>query len=343
MNNIFRIAFTYIASILGAGFATGREMLSFFSIYGNVSIISFVFSCFLLSFFAVCILYKIIDTEADNYSHFLNKIYGNTLGKLIQIFNIFFLFIIFSAMIAGGENILSSFLYFDNILCSLIFCTILFFSLIFGSDMILKLNTILCPIILIGGIYIGVYINFFQTFEVFSNSIKPFVSSTVYATYNTITTIAILFSLRDKIKNKYIAICSGVMSGVFIFLIGLFLLLAINSNIDIIRNENLPILKLISNTAYIKIVYIIILMIAIYTTAIGNGFALVDNFQHLFKNNPKVEKRIFVFFMILFGYMFSKIGFSSIIDNIYPIFGYIGFFQVLVICLNVIFCRNHID
>lgn len=341
ISSMFKIAFVYIASILGAGFATGREMLTFFSKYGDVSIFSFTLSCILLSFFAICILKKVANTNAHTYTQFLQEIYGVTLGKLIQVFNIFFLFILFSAMIAGAENILNDCLYVDKNMCSLIFCTILYFSLIFGNSTIVKLNTILCPIILIGGIYIGVYINFFQSvdvFYIFNEGIKPFISSTIYATYNTITTIAILFTLKDEIKNKYIALGSGIIGGILIFLIGVFMLVAINTNIDILSDEALPILRLISDTAYIKIIYMGVLMIAIYTTAIGNGFALIDNFVHNF--NSIFLKRVFIFFVVVGGYLLSKIGFSSIVDNIYPIFGYLGFFQVLVICLNVIFVRE---
>ncbi len=325
---ILKIAFIYTGTILGAGFATGRELVSFFAKFNNMGIIGFVLACFLLALTCISILDIIHKTNASTYKQFMYNIFGK-FGIYIEWFNICLLFILFSAMLAGGGATISNIFNINEMVSIAIFCIITFIALIFGKNAIININTILCPILIIGGILIGIYL-YFKATPVFNSNIEVIASPFIYTSYNAITTISVLFAIKDIIINKKVIIYSGLLGGIFIFLIGLFMLLPLVRDYNIIYNSSLPILDLIKNENSIKNVYSFTVLSAIFTTAVSNGVALENTFKQKYNVNSISLKII----IILLGVLFSLMGFSNIVNIVYPIFGIIGMFEILVIIIS---------
>lgn len=324
MINILKIAFIFTGTILGAGFATGKELVTFFASFNEKGIFSFLFACILLSLCCISILGVIYKTNAKTYQDFMYSLFGK-LGRYIQIFNLALLFVLFSAMLAGGGATIHSIFNIGSILSIFIFCILTFLALIYGKNAIVSVNTVLCPILIIGGILIGVYLQF-STVNVFNTNVKSIVSPFVYTSYNAITTISVLFSIKHLITSKKIVFFSSLLGGIFIFIIGLSMLMPLINNIDYIKNESLPILSLI-NEDIIKNIYSATILCAIFTTAVSNGVALEDNIKIYTGVKPMYIKLAIIFL----GVMFSAMGFSKIVSILYPIFGYIGMFELLVI------------
>lgn len=351
---VLKISFIYISSILGAGFATGHELVTFFAVYSNIGIFTFLLSCVVVGLFASGVLYSIDKIKPISYSQLLRKIYGNKLGKFMELLNIMFMFVLFSAMLSGGGNVLASIFNHDSTknfqslehIHTIMFSIFIIFTLIICNDNLLKVNNILCPIILIGGIFIGcinIPSNYFSSNYIYNNNfsnknfiiyiIPSSIACIIYSSYNLITTIAILYTFSKRNINKMVIKYTGVVSGILIFLSGIFLLIALISNINLVYDKELPILFLVQNNIYLKIIYETILLIAIFTTAISNGFALLD----IFINKLNLSKKWIILIISILGVGFAMIGFSNIVDIVYPIFGYLGIFQVIVIILNFIF------
>ena len=334
MTNILKIAFIYTGTILGAGFATGKELVTFFAILNKKGIFSFLLACLLLALCCISILGVIYKTKAKTYQDFMHSIFGR-FGKYIQIFNLLLLFVLFSAMLAGGGATICSMFNINHILSIFIFCVLTFLALIYGKKAIVSVNTILCPILIIGGILIGVYLQF-STISVFNNNVKAVILPFIYTSYNAITTISVLFSIKHLISSKKIIVFSSLLGGMFIFFIGLSMLIPLINNIDYIKDESLPILILI-NKDIVKNIYSTTVLCAIFTTAVSNGVALQDSIKTYIKIKPIYIK----ISIILLGVMFSSMGFSKIVSVLYPIFGYIGMFELIVIIL--MFLSNSID
>lgn len=323
-NNIFKIALIFTGTILGAGFATGKELVTFFGVLGKNGAYSFFISCFLLSLCAIAILKAIYTTNTKTYSDFMESIFGR-FGTYIQYFNICFLFILFSAMLAGGATTISQVFCINEMVSLLIFCVITFFSLIFGENAIIKVNTILCPFLIICGMLIGIYLYFYGDAPVFNQKTSAIVSSVVYTSYNAITTISVLFAVKNMVINKKVVFLGGVLSGIFVFCIGIFMLLPLIQNIDYVKDLPLPLFSLIQDNAFIQNLYTITVLCAIFTTAVSNGVAI----QNSFKNDTVFFKAV----IVLLGAVFSIMGFNNIVSVVYPVFGYLGMFEMLVIVI----------
>lgn len=156
---------------------------------------------------------------------------------------------------------------------------------------------------------------------------KWLIMSVLYASYNSVLLIPVLIPIRDFIKKekdiKYIAIVVTIITIILLLTIYTFL---INVDVDINKLE-MPAVYAVS-TIYpsFKIIYGIIIMISIFTTATSLGISFLNNIA----NNKKAYNYLAII-ICLTSIVFSKIGFSNLVNLLYPILGALGLFQIVQI------------
>ena len=125
-----------------------------------------------------------------------------------------------------------------------------------------------------------------------------------------------------------------MLSGVFAILcvVGVALFRVINMFFPQIMVFELPTLKLASmlGSSY-RIVYCIIILFAIFTTAVSCGFALLE----MDEKNYDVKNALFC----IIGFALSNFGFSRLVNTLFPIFGYVGIVEILYII--VVAMKHH--
>lgn len=153
------------------------------------------------------------------------------------------------------------------------------------------------------------------------------ISSVLYASYNSILLIPILITIKDYIvRNKNIKYVSILTSLIIIVLLMNIYLFLINVDVDITQLE-MPAIYAIQKISYqIKNIYGIIILISIFTTAISLGMSFI-------KNTSKNQKQYNTINILacLSAIVFSKIGFSKLVNSLYPILGILGLIQILQI------------
>lgn len=77
---------------------------------------------------------------------------------------------------------------------------------------------------------------------------------------------------------------------------------------------------------FFRYIYGFAILSAILTTAISAGYSLL-------KNISKTKKQYVVFsiFICIISLFFSTLGFSNLLNILYPILGYLGLFQICTI------------
>ena len=97
-----------------------------------------------------------------------------------------------------------------------------------------------------------------------------------------------------------------------------------------IQNLEMPVAYVISNIyPYLKIIYAIILLASILTTSISLGNSFIENVAKEKKQKTKILN-----FICISSVLVSGIGFSNLVNNLYPIFGYLGLIQILAIIIK---------
>lgn len=376
MKNVLTISMVIIGSIIGAGFASGQEINSFFYKFGIIGILGIIISIFLISLIIYKVFLIIKKENINTYKNFLEIIFEknnnkNKLNKKIinkknkiknnkkiiseknnlkinnkklnknKYFNIsnftniiinIFLIISFFIMIAGfgayfkQEYNISAFLG-SSILAGI--CLIVFMNDVEG---LIKINKYLIPILIFFIIIIGAKnINNLNLIEInnkkiINNFLPAILNGIIYASYNIILLIPVLITLKNKIKKNNIFLIS-IFSGIILFILSLIIYsLLINIKININKIEMPAVYAVGKYFPTYKKAYEFIILTSILTTAISEGVGALENICE----TKKSYKQLGVILCIN-SVIFSKIGFSNLINLLYPIFGILGFFQIIMI------------
>ncbi len=231
------------------------------------------------------------------------------------------------------EHILAKNIGLNKIIGSLLLATICFVVFLGNIKNIIKINSIIIPIliifILLVGIYNLKYININQIGENIAvrSGLLWIVQAILYASYNLILVIPVLINLRPYLKNKKQLIIISLLTSILISIISILIfLLLINVNTNF-SNLDMPVVYVIKNKfPEISKIYGVIILIAIFTTAISIGT--------VFLNNVSTCKREYIsiaFLMCLISIIVANIGFSNLVKVLFPMFGYMGILQILLI------------
>lgn len=330
MIEVISITLVIIGALIGAGFASGQEIFSFFYIYGKNGIYGILIMSILIGIFIYKSLKIIYQKQVYNYNDFLNLFIKNTKIRnvILWIVNVLLL-VSFYIMVAGFGAYFEQEIGINRIIGSIVLnllCVIVFFSNIKG---VLKTSNLIVPFLIFFIFFIGIK-NIVQIRTIDFHQMKNnwILSMIIYNSYNFILLMPVLISLKKQItKEKNIKKVSILVTIIILILsINIFFLL-LNANIKEIENQEMPIVYIISNyfNKYKKI-YAFIVLASIFTTAISVGIGFLQNISKNSNSYPQ-----FVLFMCITSLLMSNIGFSKLLNFIYPVFGYIGILQIVII------------
>ena len=330
MREIISITLVIIGALVGAGFASGQEIFSFFYLYGLYGVFGIILMCILMYILIYKTLKIIYLNKIDNYNEFLKLfLKENKANKIINIIiNILLLFSFF-IMVAGFGAYFEQELGINRLFGSFLFsflCAIVFFLDIKG---ILKISNIVVPLLIIFIIFIGIKnILNIQDIKLIRTKNNWIMNSILYTSYNLILLIPVLISLRKQISKelniKYIAFFSSIIINILAILI--FMLMAEWNLIDLEKQE-MPAIYIVRNKFFeFRNMYAFIILASIFTTAISVGIGFLQNIS---KNKKSYTQ--YVIIMCITSLFITKIGFSKVMNFIYPVFGYFGIMQIVLI------------
>lgn len=336
--NTIKVACIYMTTIIGAGFASGQEIIKFFAKYYSGGFYGIILAGLLFSVIGCLVLDKVFTERIRSYDELVFPMVGWTLGWLMEIVVILFMMSVFSIMIAGMGNILST--NFDMRFSSAVSIIAFICMLIMLTDVkgIVTVSTIITPMMIIGIILTGIYIIVFRDTTVFNmNSVilkstnNWFFSALTYVSYNSIMSMVVMSSLLPYLKTRRVGIAGGIIGGVMLC----FVALVVNTVLylfypEILSNE-LPMLDItLKYSKGLYLVYTIVLLMAMFTSAITSGFYFVERFSNKFHFSPKYITIISCALVI----PLSGFGFGNLISVLYPIFGYIGMFLLVTLLIQ---------
>ncbi len=288
------------------------------------------------------IIYKtfkiVINNDINNYQEFIENIMPSRLkeNKLLcftinNIINIFLL-ITFNIMVAGFATYFMQELNISKWYGAMLIAILAFITLSNNIDGIIKINTLLIPIIILLIIFLG--INKIELVPIVSNNVhNPIgfvISSILYASYNSITLIPILISLKKQINTKKSSLVLSIFVAIIMLILSIFIFLLMNTFISEILGIEIPIVYIANKLGTAaKYVYGIVILIAIFTTAVCTGYG--------FLSNVTKNRKSYIFsagIICVLSILIGQIGFSNLISLLYPIFGYLGILQLIFLIIN---------
>lgn len=199
---------------------------------------------------------------------------------------------------------------------------------------IIKVNTVLIPVLIVFIIILATKnLNVFENVNdkmIQLSFFESIYSAIIYSSYNSITLIPIVITLKKYIKNKTQAIIISMLVILTLIILAISIYgLILKVDIDINKLE-LPTVYVAGMSGKIyKLIYGGIILVAIFTSSISAGYSILENYI----DNPKKYKKIAIL-ICASGILVSKIGFSTLINVLYPIFGLLGIIQIIFLMKN---------
>lgn len=319
-----QIAFTYIGTIVGAGFATGQEILQFFTQYGRWAILTIVLSTVLFIWLGTKMMIIARRIGAQSYEDFNRHLFGDHTGGVISLFTMVILIGVNSIMLAGAGAIFKEHLglhYQTGLLLTIVGSYLL---LRRGMSGIMQMNSIVVPLMLTLSLII-VY-NTFQIpgtgrlllLDTELSPIRAWLSPLLYTAFNLGMAQAVLVPLARHTQDIRALKWGGILGGLGIGFMLLSAHFAMSAQMPGILQFEIP----MGNIAFqlgtaVQLVYLLLIFLEIFSTFVADVYGVT---MQLKQRLPITPELITPAVMVL-CYALSQFGFSSLLSIFYPIFG----------------------
>ncbi len=338
-----KVAATYIGTIVGAGFATGQEVLQFFTKFGAMGLAGLILTTVMFIVFGYIIMDLGKQLNARSHLEIIKYSGGRLLGTIIDIIITFFLFGGLAAMIAGTGAIFVQQFNLPSISGNIIMCILTALTVLTGIKGVINSISFVVPFLLVSiiGVSIASIINtppdISATGQVVGESgliTSWFLAAVLYVSYNTLISVAILGPLGSKTQNRKAIRNGAILGGLGLGLGSIMIYLALSGNISEIAGLEVPMIYIAGSiSSVIQIIYAIVLIAEIYTTAVASLYGFAARITDI--ERPSEKGRILVIGSSIAALLASQFGFSNLVKYLYPLVGYGG----IVLLVSLIYVR----
>lgn len=320
--------FLILGTIIGAGYASGRELWQFFGFESGLAIVIFT----VIFILAVYVVMKIsYEEETTHFFPVLERLIGKKLSHVYDVLIVLYLFTTTIVMIAGGGATLESFSipYWGGIALFSVLLVLLFLG---NSSGIIKLNSIIIPLLVIGLFYalMSFNISHHYSWVLDLNEQYNWPAAFTFASLNILPLIAVLSAIGKEIKDlkeaKVASIGSGIILGTISFVYNETLI----QMADYVAEYEIPLFAVLKDSPFAFFLFMsVMLWLAIYTTAVSGIFGLASRFKEIIKIPYPLIALLLVALMI----PFTKFGFANLVSIVYPVYGLINLYLLASILL----------
>ena len=333
----FAIAMIYVGSIIGAGFASGREIWQYFGVFGKMGIVGlFIAGCLFVIFgiMLVCIGRKLNTNDMGHVIlPFENKTAASALGYVLALV----VFVPLVTMSAAGGAFVSQQFGIHRAIGGFAIVVMVIITVLGDFERISKVFNLLMPILVFvvagGSFYIILFIAPDSSTDYIAKpsplAPKWYLSALVYLAYNFIGTIPMMSKAGMQGRSMRTVIKGAAFGGLILFLMALSLNLALTKDPEFADSLDLPMLGMIGRVSYgFNIVYSIVLFFSIYSAATSTFYGVTTKIKEgKYKNHIVIG-------LAMIAFLLGLAGFRQIVAIVFPILGIIGFLIIFMIILN---------
>lgn len=319
MKKVLFSVFLIVGCIIGAGFASGRELSLFFAKFGYSSLY-FLPIVFILFYYLFKTFLSLGKQKFDNVFE-MNKKFGGSIFFNFAVVGVFLIYA--AAMFAGAVEVLANnFIGVPSVIFQLLVGGMAFLVLKFGLKGLKRVNVVLIPLIVILLIIYALYSCLFpitniayipqhHNAEVLPLSILMYVFGNIFLSY------FILAEAGHGLSKKQIIRTSLGAATIITFTL-LICILCLIVNGTVVMDASMPFVVLTLRLGDpFPILFMTILFLGIITSLFGCLHTLSLPFQAKFGNNTTLFTTLAVF-------VFSLVGFENIVNYCYPLIGIFG-------------------
>lgn len=343
----WQIALAYMSVVIGGGFASGNEVLQFFTGYGLVGIAGSVVSALLFAFLGMHIARISSIMQADSHKQVLYSLFGKQAGLAVDILLSFFLYGVGVAMLAGAGSTLAQQFGLAPLAGSILMTLLVIGTLCLNVRGIVNLISAVMPFLLVMILAITVYSIYtssgsqaelsqaaenVQTITFLGAEVSNWaVSGLLYASFNIAVGLPMLAVIGGLTQSPRAAALGGTVGGLGLGLLIITLNIGLFANMDKLLGVEIPTLLLAQQIhPWLAVLMSLALICMIYSTAVGMFFAFSTRFAAPETRNFKLLSAVFA----VVGLGLSQAGFTRLVGTVYPMLGVVGLFLIIAIGIS---------
>ncbi len=329
----FQIGAVYVGTIVGAGFATGREIVEFFTQYGVSGLVGIGISGFLFIWLGTRIMIIANRIQAISYKEFNEYLFGRKIAFLVNALMLLVLIGVTSVMLSGAGAVFHEQLGISYQIGILVTSAFSIFVMTYGIKGLFSVNMFVVPIMIFFSVVLAVEVLITDASSLLSTpgfeslSFKWMISPFLYAAFNLAMAMPVLVPLAKEMDNEKTLRWGGLIGG------GALCLILFTSHISLsalpnVESFEIPMAEVMKNfMAAFYWLYIVVIYGEIFTSVIGNLFGL----ERQLKNVIKLPSILIVFGILSIAYVISQLGYGSLISFLYPLFGYMSLILLVLL------------
>lgn len=340
-----QLATIFVGSIVGAGLSSGRELNQFFSVYGYKSFVGLLI-CGLAYVVTGRMIVNITATYGvRSYDELVMLVCPKWIGIFTNTILTLFLLSSTSIILAGSCAVIHQYFGVPKWVGFLVMvgCSSIF--LLRNTEGLFEVNTIIVPLLvtIMTAIFIGFVINKPETLSVsyikeLGATKRNWVASTmIYSGFNIISIIGVIVPLTYEIKDRKV-INQGINLGAIILtIISAYIVFLMMVNPSYASTYEIPILAVAAQIGkVIQVALLCVIWLEMFSSQISNIYSL----GKCLENRTKISYRKGIFLILAVAAPFSMIGFSKLVDFLYPIYGVLS--MMFMISLILFYCQSRI-
>lgn len=338
MFTILRIASAFIGIIVGAGFASGNEILQYFTSFGYMGTLGALLATLLFAYLGMMLTRVGSYLQTPSHDVAIYRLSGPYLGKIVDGIIILTLFGVGVVMVAGAGSLLQQHFAIPASIGSGIMTILIILTVVMPIQRVITLIGSITPFLIVALALICLYSLFsydrsLAELEPIALSVESslpnwFISAINYVSFNIAVGAGMALVMGGSEPNRKLATIGGLLGGIGVGVLIMIAHLAIFLKVDRVAGYDLPLLKIIQDISpVLGFCMAIVLFGMIYNTGVAMYYAFVARFT------PMQTKRAYLFAIGtgVVGYVASFAGFTQLVAYLYPLIGYLGLFLIAIL------------
>lgn len=330
----------YVGAVIGAGYASGQEVLQFFAGYGFIGMLGAAITMIMLAWYGTVFMELGHQLKTNSHRVVLNYLCGKKIGFFADYVLLFFMFGVISIMFSGGGAAIHQYWGLPPVAGKILIAVMTLSTVIFGFTSSVRALGIISPLMILAVVVISIltfttYSDQLTTVDTTIQMLKPdtatpfwWTSAIVYVSYNVIPGVSTFASIGNKEPNLKTVRMAGVIGGMTLGVCLLFIIMALLSNLENVMSYELPFLEIARGIGPTTgFLFSLVLVVAVFTTAVSNLYGFVIRF---FDSDTETSKfRMLTIVVVVLSLLASLFPFSTLVGTLYPALGVLGMYVLL--------------
>lgn len=328
-----QVAFTFIGTVVGAGFATGKEVLQFFTRFGNWAPLMIVVSTALFVWLGAKMMLTAATLRARSYEDLNKHLFGRQAGVWISHLMLVVLLGVNAVMLAGAGSLFAEHLnlhYQTGLLITMVAC---FALLRKGMSAIMTINTLVVPVMIFFTIMLVVqtlhgpgadrWMSLPMELSPWAAVLSPF----LYGAFNLSMSQAVLVPLGARIGDPIVLRRGAWIGGIGIGVMLLAGHMTLSSRMPGASQFDIPMGGIAREIGpWIHWIFVFLIFMEIFTTLVADIYGLSLQIGE----RVKIPLNALIVLVLLLCFAAGQFGFGPLLATLYPAFGMLSLGWVML-------------